>query len=262
MPSELRSRLRALYRRPAPGQREHQETHEDALVAAMARRSTTASPVRGGSSEARGSGGGIGRWLGLPRFALAGALGLAVVVGACVMPAEYPVRLGYGLEITVASDRFGGVEGLDPEAIGRWLAEDAGLEHVELMVLHHRAETTEPSGTASTRDELRLRLYVAGDGVDPEALMDELRERFPVLADAELHDAPLSGMVHGTLGGKLSHDLLDLTIDRHGVQEAERQILEQLRSDGIDLRHATIDITHEQGADGMRRIEVRVETER
>lgn len=259
MPSDLQERLRALYRRAAPIEErveerlEHQQTHEDALVAALGRRG-------GGASVAQGRGW-RGRWPRLPRLAIAGALGVAVAVGACAMPAEYPVRLGYGFEITVDPAHIGGVEQLDPDGIARWLHEQGQVERVELMVAHHRRESTAPDGMPAVHDELTLRMFVAGDALDRDALVDDLRDRFPVLADAELRDAPLSGMVHGTLGGKLSHDLLDLTLDRHGVEEAERQILEQLRADGIDLEHATIDITHEEGADGSRRIEVRVEAE-
>ena len=31
---------------------------------------------------------------------------------------------------------------------------------------------------------------------------EDLREDFPVLVDAEIHEVPLAGTVHGTLGGK------------------------------------------------------------
>ncbi|MCX4239583.1 hypothetical protein [Paraliomyxa miuraensis] len=200
----------------------------------------------------------------MPRFALAGALGLAVAVGACVMPAEYPVQLGYGFEIIVdladIAD-MGGTDALDPDAIARWLHEREAVERVELMVAMHRAEHSGPQGAPVVHDELKVRMFVAGDALDPDALVDDLRRSFPVLAHAELRDAPLSGIVHGTVGGKLSHDLLDLTLDRHGVEEAERRILAELRAEGIDVEHATVDITHQQGADGQHRIEVRVEAE-
>ncbi|MCA9711838.1 MAG: hypothetical protein KDK70_38735, partial [Myxococcales bacterium] len=55
---------------------------------------------------------------------------------------------------------------------------------------------------------------------------------------------------------------LDVTLDRHGVEEAERRILAELVADGIAPEDATIDIEQSVDAQGNRRIEVRVEAER
>jgi hypothetical protein len=258
MRSDLEPRLRGLYRRAVDGQAEHERAHEGELVAAVSRRPGEAATGRG-RGRLRGGGGGGGGWLGrlrVPRLALAGVLGVAVAVGACVMPAEYPVSLGYGLEITLPVERW---TELDPEAIAMHVQEQTGVERIEVRVhrMHHE-HAGEPSASAA---DMRVQLFVFGDAVDPDALLDDLKVSFPVLADAELHDVPLSGTVRGTFGGELSHRFLDVTIDQHGVEEAERQILAALVAEGIAAEDVTVDITEERGEGGERRIEVRIEAE-
>jgi hypothetical protein len=254
MRSELEPRLRGLYREPAPGQQAHQDAHEEALVAALARQRSAA-----GAAGSVGRGRGWPRWLRMPRLALAGGVGVALAVGACVMPAEYPVSLGYGFEIVVAADRW---EQIDPEAIAMHLDEQLDGERIELRVARMHHEHTGREGTTQREEDLRIQLFVFGTTVDSDALLAELQQQFPALADAELRDVPLAGTVHGTLGGELSHRVLDLTIDRHGVEEAERQLLAKLVADGFATENARVDITEHEGADGQRRIEVRVEAER
>ncbi len=253
MRSDLEPRLRGLYRAPSEGQAEHERAHERELVAAVARRRDGAAAA--GSVERRGR----RRWLGLPRFAVAGMFGVAVAVGACVMPAEYPMALGYGLEITLPAARWAE---LDPEAIAMSLDGEPGVERVELRVHKLQHEHVGAGGEPSiTEGDMRMQLFVFGDAVDPDALEAELQASFPVLADAELRDVPLSGTVHGTFGGALSHRFLDVTIDQHGVEEAERQVLAVLVAEGIAAEDVTVDITEERGEGGARRIEVRVQAE-
>lgn len=252
MRSDLDARLRGLHREPAlPGQDEHRAAHEDALVAAVACR--------------RGAGGSIdpgrrGRpWPRLPRLALAGMLGAAVAVGACVMPAEYPVSLGYGFEITLPAARW---TELDPEAIARHVEARTGAERIEVRMQHVQHERVHAGGAAVVDEDVRMQMFVLGDGaVDPDALLAELQASFPALEGLQLHDVPLEGTVHGTLGGKLSHELLDVVIDRHGVEEAERQVLAGLVAEGMAPGDVEVDITDQQGVDGERRIEVRVKAE-
>lgn len=251
MRSDLDGQLRRLYRAPVEdGRDEHRAAHERALVAAVARR-------RGGGGAAAPDERRPWSWLRLPRLALAGALGVAVVVGACVMPAEYPMSLGYGLELTLPAARLAE---LDPTAIGIHFQEQDGLERVEVRV-QHRREQHVGAAAATSSEEILVQVFVFGDAVDPDALASELQQRFPVLADAQLREVPISGTVHGTLGGKLSHRFLDVVLDEHGVEEAERRVLAELVAQGVAPQNATVDITEERGPDGERRIEVRVEAE-
>jgi len=250
MRSELEPKLQALYRAPADGQAEHQRAHEDELVAAVVRRQGEAGAAAG---RERGR---SWPWLRLPRFALAGVLGVAVAVGACVMPAEYPVALGYGFELELPAERWAE---LDPEGIARHVQAATGVERIEVRV--HRMQHERVGEAPISEGDMRLQLFVFGDAVDPDALLADLQASFPVLAGVELHDVPLSGTVHGTLGGELSHRFLDVTIDQHGVEEAERQVLAALVAEGIAAEDVTVDITEEHGEGGERRIEVRIEAE-
>lgn len=252
MRSDLEAKLRGLYREPMSGQQAHLQAHEDELVAAVSRR---AAPGAGGSV---GRGRGWPGWLRMPRFALAGVLGVAVAVGACVMPSEYPVSLGYGFEITLAADRF---DEIDPHAIASQLRNDLDVERIELRVEHLERELVGEGGVVERSEDVRMQLFVFGGAIDSERMLADLREGFPALAEAELHDVPLSGTVHGTLGGQLSHRFLDVTIDRHGVEEAERRVLAELVAQGVAPKDATVDITDQLGPDGERHIEVRIEAE-
>lgn len=258
MRSDLDARLRGLYRVPGtPGQAEHQAAHEDELLAAVARR-------RDGAAAGSASGGSIGlgrrwpAWLRLPRFAIAGVLGVAVAVGACVMPAEYPVSLGYGFDVLLPAERGAT---LDPEALAEHLKGHEGVERVEVRMFQTHQERVVDDGPLAIEQDLRVQVFVFGDAMDAESLEAELQASFPELEGLQLREVPLEGTVHGTLGGKLSHHFLDVVIDRHGVEEAERQVLAGLIAEGVAPEDAEVDITEIEGEDGERRIEVRVKAE-
>lgn len=240
MRSDLVRRLRGLYRRPAPGQLEHRRAGEDALVESFRRR-------RGGAASPN-----VRRW---PRLALASVLGVAVAAGACALPSEYPVELGQGIEIVLDVERFGELE---PEQIAEHLGRELGAERIEVHLRHDVEERIAADGQRIVDERVHMQLFALGGEVGEDDEWDALVEEFPVLAEAEVHRVPLSGTVHGTLGGRLSRDLLDLDLDRHGVEEAEARILARLKVQGIDPENATIDITATE-QDGHRRIEVRVE---
>lgn len=242
MPSDLERRLQALHRDPLPGGDEHRRAQEDSLMEAFEQ--------RGPRPKTR-------RWT-LPRLMVAGVLGGAVAVGACALPAEYPVSLGYGLEITIDAARW---KELDPEALAQRIGEVPGAERVELHVARSVEQHVADDGSEQTDETMRVQLFVLGDALDTDRMWRELEGDFPALADAEVHDVPLSGTVQGTIGGKLSHRLLDMTLDQHGVEQAERQIMAELLAQGFDPADATIDIEDSVDDAGNRRIEVRVEAE-
>lgn len=244
MQSDLDARLRGLYRAPSDGQAEHARAHEDALVAAVTSRR---GPERPWWS-----------WLRLPRVALAGVLGVAVAVGACVMPAEYPVSLGYGFELSLPAERWAAI---DPEALARHLEGHEGVERVEVRMLAMHHEHATDGGPSTLAEDMQVQVFVFGDALDAETLGDELQASFPALEGLELHDVPLDATVHGTLGGMLSHRFLHVVIDRHGVEEAERRVLAGLVAQGMAPEDVEVDITEREGEDGERRIEVRVKAE-
>jgi len=196
------------------------------------------------------------RW---PRLVLAGGLGLGLAVAACAMPAEYPMSLGRGLRITLDTERWAE---LDVDALAERIDEVSGAERVELQVSHSIEQRVDDEGREQIEEQVHLQMFVLGEGLDTESLWQQIEGDFPELAGAETHDVPLSGTVHGTLGGALSHRLLDVTIDQHGVEEAERRIMAELVAQGIAPEHASVDIDDSTDAQGRRRIEVRVEAER
>ena len=241
MPSNLERRLRALFKSTPRSGEAHRRAHEDEVLAAFARGQEQAPAV---PRRRRRS-----RWL------LIGGLGLAVV-GACALPVEYAMSLGRGVEITMD---FQAWDGVDPGELARRLGESVEARHIEVRVTLQKRTVTGPSGEARVEDQMSVQLLVFGTNVDQDAMWEDIQGRFPGLATAEIRDVPLAGTVQGTLGGKLSHRLLDLQIDREGVEAAEQQILAELIARGVEPEDASIDITQHEDELGNREIEVRVE---
>lgn len=233
----LRSTLRRLYARPEAS-RARRDALEAELLESFDRRATTPDP----------------RPKTWRRPVLAVLTATAVVGGACQLPAEYTVDMGTRLGIVIDGRAM---DEVDPAAIGAYVADAHPLEQLELSV--HREMRVE-AGVRT--DEVRIQLDMVGDDVrvDPDALWDELRDAFPGLENgARLEEEHLEATVHGTLGGKLSHRMLDVVIDRHGVDEARRLLLEDLERQGL-RGHAHVEVREDP--DGRRQVEVRVEAER
>jgi hypothetical protein len=180
-------------------------------------------------------------------------------VGACVVPVDYEAEMGQRLAFTMsASD----MSELDIEAIARFVEDEHAPD--ELRISGHAQteswshETTDGART-HTMKEMRVELEAVGEDLDADALWDDLVEEFPALAGAKREDEALHGTVHGTLGGRLSDRWLDVTIDRDGVEEAKRQLIEQLVAEGVQGT-PQVEIIDEDLGD-MRRREVRVRIE-
>lgn len=247
MRSDLGKRLRALYRRPAAGHDVHRRAHEPAVMVAFHERFDQA-PA--GRRPARS-------WL--SRLLLGGGVGVAVAVGACALPTEYPMSLGYGLEIRLESSTWSEA---DERALEQRVHALSGVERVELRVSERVEQLVDDDGRSSISHQVQILLFVFGDAPDSEWVWSTLQHDVPALADARMHDVPLQGTVEGTLGGRLSHRLFDLTLDQHGVEQAEQRILAELVAEGLAPQDATIDIEQSTDAEGHRRIEVRVQAER
>ncbi len=190
------------------------------------------------------------------RFAVLGGLGVAAAVGACALPVEYSMSLGRGIEITLDVEYW---DELEPAAIAHHLHEGGDGGRIEVRISSEERTTVGPDGVAVVEKTMALQLFVFGGELDEDDVWEDLQQEFPALHHAQMQQVPLSGTVHGTLGGKLSHRLLDLQIDRDGVEAAERSILAELAAQGISTDDATVDITHSEDGHGNREIEVRVE---
>ena len=179
------------------------------------------------------------------------AAGLALAIaGACRLPAQYQVDMGARIGIIVHESQL---EGLDLDTIVRYVTDLYPLEEFDVAIVRRtRMVHGVPDSTAT------IRLDMVGDEVelDSDALWDELRQEFPVLRQAaRMEEEQLEATVRGTLGGKLSHRMLDVIIDRQGVEAARRHVLEQLDEQGLQGT-ARVEVRDE--ADGRRRVEVKV----
>jgi hypothetical protein len=237
LPSDLASMLRRVLTRPAPPIDEARRDAElDALTAAHARKY--------GRRPRRAS-----RWL------LGVGLATAAAVGACVVPIDYEAEMGQRLAFTMPAEQM---SDLDIEAIARFIEEEHDPEEIRIMG-HAEAMHDSDTGEEHVIQEVRVEIEAVGEHLEADALWDDLVHEFPELADARREDEALHGLVHGTLGGRLSHRWLDVTIDRDGVEAAKRQLIDRLAAQGVTGTPEVEIIDEDLG--GMRRREVRVRIE-
>jgi hypothetical protein len=192
---------------------------------------------------------------------LIGACGVAALAGACALPMDYEVDVGNRIAILVPAERLATV---DVEAVARHVHESFDPERLEVQVGIERTREVGPDGEAVERSIARIELFALGDDIDVDAIWDDLVEHYPALEGGRVEDEALAATVHGTLGGRLSRGFLDDVIDEHGVEEARRRVLDDLRSQGIDADDAEVEITDDVDESGHRRrqVKVRVEAER
>jgi hypothetical protein len=226
------TRLRALYRgtsAPVPGDRSAADALERQLMAEHA----VLYPARTG---ARG-------FVAAHRWALASVgVGLAVA-GACQVPVDYEREFGASVTCEVARELW-------PEArldeVAGELADRFAAERVAIRVHDDHGPTRS------------FRIDLWGADLDDAGLIVALADHAPwIPADACVRTA-LTGTVHGTLGGRLGHDLLDLDLDRADAEATRAEILETLAREG----HSEADVqVYDDGA-GRREVKVRIETHR
>jgi hypothetical protein len=190
-----------------------------------------------------------------PRWLLAVGLATAAAVGACVVPIDYEAEMGQRLAFTMSSEQM---TELDMQAIARFIEEEHDPEEIRIMG-HAEMHQSADDGNEHVEQEVRVEIEAVGEHLEADALWDDLVHEFPVLADARREDEALHGIVHGTLGGRLSHRWLDVTIDRDGVEAAKRQLIEELAAQGVTGTPEIEIIDEDLG--GMRRREVRVRIE-
>jgi hypothetical protein len=226
LPSDLASLLRRALSRPTPP---IDEARRDAELETLA-----AAHGRTYGRERRAP-----RWL----------------VGACVVPIDYEAEMGQRIAFTMPLAQM---SDLDVEAMARFVEEEHDPEEIRIMA-HAESSHIADAGEEQLVEEVRVEIEAVGEHLDADAVWDDLVEEFPELADARREDEALRGLVHGTLGGRLSHRWLDVTIDRDGVEAAKQQLIEELAAQGVKGT-PEIEIIDEE-ADGMRRREVRVRIE-
>lgn len=239
-PSRLPASLRRLYR---ASERISEQVSEDMsraplpleqdLMARHARRWPRPAPARGAWAFVRAH-----RWAASCGLA---ALGLAA---ACQVPVDYDRN--FGATVWCEAGRFD--EG-PTRALADRLVERTAAERVAVRLV-----ADERDGPA----KLRVDLW----GADPELAGEEMLAELDgmvALPGADCTVEPLVGTVHGTLGGRLGLELLDLELlDRDDAEAARQQLLAQLEARGLK-GDAKVEIS--ELGDGRREITVRIEAE-
>jgi hypothetical protein len=218
--------------------------HEPIAAPDLARRDALERELLAKLPAARTRASGWSKWL------VGGGLGAALAVGACALPSDYSTRIGHRLAIVVD---VAAADDVDPEALVHFVTEQYHPDELRMGVALERVREHGEAEHAS----MRIEIDAVGEDLDTDVIWEDLVEHFPELAQARLEDEELQGMVHGTLGGRLSQAWLDIVIDKGGVEEAKRQVIEQLRAQGVE-GDAQVDIVDHTGEDGQRRREVRV----
>jgi hypothetical protein len=187
---------------------------------------------------------------GWSKWLIGAGLGTALAVGACALPSDYSARLGHRLAIVVDVAK---ADDIDHEALVEFVTEHYHPDELRMGIALERVrEHGQPE-----RASMRIEIDAVGEDLDTDVIWSDLVASFPELEGARLEDEELQGMVHGTLGGRLSQAWLDIVIDKGGVEEAKQQVIDQLRAQGVE-GDAVVDIVDHTGADGQRRREVRV----
>lgn len=193
------------------------------------------------------------RW---PRIALGIGLCGALAAGACALPSDYDADLGHRLAIVVAESTE-----IDPRAIATFVEERYSPDQLRMAVSQERTREQAPDGTLIEQGgELRIEIDAVGEDIDTDEMWEQLVLAFPELEGGRLEDEALRTVVHGTLGGRLSHAWLDVVIDRGSIEDAKAQILLELDAQGFEgqAHVEIIDDPNADGESGHHRREVRV----
>lgn len=227
----MSARLRGLYRRPeAPDPKDRSTA--DALERRLLAEHAVLYPA---PDRTRG-------FVGAHRWALASVgVGLAVA-GACQVPVDYQRDFGASVTCEVARDLW--PQGRLDEVAGE-LADSFAADRVAVRVHDDEGPTRS------------FRIDLWGADLDDAGLILALGDHAPWIPAGGCVRTPLTGTVHGTLGGRLGHDLLDLDLDRDDAEATREQILEALVREGLDgdVR------VHDDGV-GRRAVEVRIQARR
>ncbi|TPV95668.1 MAG: hypothetical protein B7733_08580 [Myxococcales bacterium FL481] len=189
----------------------------------------------------------------LKRVAVAVALG-AATASACRMPVGYELELGERLAVMLPA---AAKDTLDLPGMAAFIERSFEMEELsmEVRVEQRLGVQGHEDATAGT---LRLEWGWVGQ-TDADEVWTALATAFPVVATARIEAEPLESRVEGTLGGFLTHEVLDVVIDERGVEAAKGLIIEELAARGVD-GSASVEV--ERAADGERtRVEVRVESD-
>ncbi len=230
----IRDRLRDLYP-TAPSA--HPET-TDALHDALLARLPAAAPPAPRRPKRR--------WF-------VGALAGLTLAAACVMPTDYEMDFGHRIAFSVPMTNAD----FDPERLAHHVEANFAVDELRVMAQISRSDAEDGS---PPQGDFRIALDVVG-----EVVMDDVEESlldaFPELEAAGVDVREIDGLVHGTLGGMLSHRTLGWVVDGDSAEEARERILAELAAQGIHApRRVSVEIEDDTSS-GQHKREVRVEIE-
>ncbi|HRI63749.1 MAG TPA: hypothetical protein PK156_05910 [Polyangium sp.] len=180
---------------------------------------------------------------GMRKMLLVAAAAMMLGIAACAAPADIEVDVGKRVTIEMAE---GAKPPADPEAIVDIVRGSGSTAQVDLRLV---MENGKP----------KLQIEVWGNGLSKEVVAEKIRKTVPELANAQIREEVLEGKVHGTLGEKLGHDLLNMdVIDEEDVELAKEQVMKQLAEQGVTGK---VDVDVQNDGPGKRKVRVRVERE-
>ena len=185
------------------------------------------------------------RW---PALALRGVMVAVLaggVIGACRLPAEYTVAVGNRVAVILDANQ---ADDLNLEQMQHFIRTHYEVERIGLRV---QQQLIVEDGESSA--VVRLDLDIVADDVHVVNMWNDMVAEFPALEGARVTDEPLNASVEGTIGGFLSHEYLDLLIDRRGAEDAKQRLLAEIAAHGF-TGDVYVDVQSQPG-----RREVRVE---
>lgn len=178
------------------------------------------------------------------RLAVAFATVFVLVFGACVLPTSYEIPLGLSIVIRPAVG-----EHLPVHDIERYVEQRSQAGGAQIMMREVVSDGGEPVA------EMSIRLW--DQSLALGELEPELRERFPSLTSAEIHETALAGELETIWGLRLAHRALQLPPREADVEHARQMLLLQLHESGFEAHEVVVKVRDRE--DGRREIEVQIE---
>lgn len=220
---------------------------ESEAIAAWSQRYAKPSDLGVDSGADRGAGSGL--WgllsvLGRHRLAVAFAVMLMAVVGACVLPTSYEIPLGTSIEIHVVEGELASAQ-----EIANYVHERSDAAEVDVLM----REVVHTGATPQIVMLIRLWDHELPLG----EIIPALREQFPELEHAEITETALEGEIDTIWARRLAHRAFSLSLREVDVEQARDQLVLELQSRGFEDDEIVVEVRDR--ADGHREIEVQVE---
>ncbi|PRQ10258.1 hypothetical protein [Enhygromyxa salina] len=224
-----------------PDQRASADAREAEALAAWSQRYAT--PAREPDPGEHGLLGVFGM-LARHRLAVALAVMLVAIVGACVLPTSYEVPLGTSVEI-----RMLGGELSSAQSIAKYVQARSNASEVDVLM---REIAVDGSGSQFV---MMIRLW------DHELALGEieheLREQFPELEHAKIIETPLEGEIETIWARRLANRAFSLSLREVDVEQARAQLLLELQARGFEEDEIVVKVRDR--ASGEREVEVQIE---